>query len=180
MAAVGAVFVGLLAVGVLGVASAETTPAGSTGGSAQARIVSVEGVAKSSIEPTASEAAAKGAYREAMASAIADGKEKAQFLAEKAGSSLGAVQSIAEGSGYISCPEEEQYEGAEPDFGSGASVYSVRPQVAARPLSGRASTPAATGHKKVKKRRRRTGKAKAAAVQACTLSTQVALSYELG
>jgi uncharacterized protein YggE len=176
MAAVGVVFVGLLAVGVLGVASAETTPSSSTS-STQVRTVSVEGVATASIEPAASAATAKSVYREAMASAVADGKEKASFLAEKADATLGQVEAIAEGSGYIYCPGEEEYTGAEPDFGSGAAVYASAPE-AARTVPPTVSKPVV--HRK-KKKHKRNASAKAASVQAaaCTLSTQVSLAYEL-
>ncbi|MHB1537565.1 MAG: hypothetical protein ACYCUM_04600 [Solirubrobacteraceae bacterium] len=187
MAAVGAVFVGLLAVGVLGVASAETTPSGSSGAGAHIRTVSVEGVATASIAPAASEAEARSAYREAMAAAIVDGKEKAQFLSEKAGAAVGPVDSVAEGGGYISCPSEEEYAGAEPDFGSGASVYAAAPGVSPA-VRGRAQTPPVRhaqtppvrhARKPKRRRRQRRSAARAAAVQPCTLSTHVALVYEL-
>lgn len=178
IAAVGAVFVGLLAVGVLGVASAETTTS-TTSSSAQVRTVSVEGVATASIEPGASEATAKATYREAMATAIADGKEKAGFLAEKAGATLGQVETIAEGSGYIYCPGEEEYTGAEPDFDSGAAVYATAPQ-AASGVSRAGSKPTVSKPKvRHKKKHKRHATAKTAAVAQCTLSTQVSLSYEL-
>lgn len=179
MAAVGAVFVGLLAVGVLGVASAETTSTSTSATAPEVRTVSTEGVATATIAPTASEAEAKSGYREAMASAIADGKEKAQFLAEKAGASLGAVDSIAERGGYVYCPGEEQYTGAEPDFGAGASIYAAGPGIASAAPS-RPSKPAVRRARPPKHRKRRRHTARSAAVAPCTLSTQVALVYELG
>ncbi|HEY1689994.1 MAG TPA: SIMPL domain-containing protein [Solirubrobacteraceae bacterium] len=169
MAAVGAVFVGLIAVGVLGVASAETT---SSTTNAPVRTVSVQGVAAVPVAIDASSSAATTAYREAMAAAVADGKEKAQFLAEKAGSSISQVQSIAEEDGYIECPGETEYAGVEPDFGSGGRVYSVAPLA-----EGRAST-GVPKHKK--KHRRHKPTARQATVQSCSLSTEVSLVYELG
>lgn len=174
MAAIAAVFVGLLAVGVLGVASAETTPSSTS--SSQARTVSVEGIASESLSSTATTAAATGVYREAMAAAIADGREKAQFLAEKSGATLGAVQSIAEGGGYISCPGEEEYTGGEPDFGSGGGGY-VTPLYArgSAPAPAHPVTPAKVKKHKHKHRR----SAKTASIEPCGLSTSVSLVYAL-
>ncbi len=85
--------------------------------------MSVQGVATAPVISTASAEAAIAAYRQAMAAAIADGQAKAQYLAEKSGATLGQVQSIGEGGGYIECPEGVEYEGAQPDFGSGGPVF---------------------------------------------------------
>lgn len=178
MAAVGAVFVGLLAVSVLGVASAETTS--STPASTQVRTVSVEGVASEPVAADATAAAATTVYREAMAAAIADGKEKAQFLAEKSTASIGQVESITEGGGYITCPGEEEYAGGEPDFGSGTTYGVVSPEVASAKSSPGVATAKVT---KVKKHRKHASKrknaARVASVEPCSLATQVSLSYEL-
>ncbi len=168
---------GLLAGGVLVLAAeAETTSSSTPQTTAPLRTVSVEGVAKAPVATTASSETAIAAYRQARAGAIADGQAKAQFLAEKAGATLGQVQSIAEGSGYVQCPEGVEYEGAQPDFGSGGSVLertAVAPAVAA-PVSSKAhkAKPPAKHHK------RRT--AKKSAAESCTVSTQVALVYQLG
>lgn len=175
MAAVGAVFIGLIAVGVLGVASAETTT--NEGSSAPVRTVSVQGVAAVPVAANATRSDATGAYREAMAAAIADGKEKAQFLAEKAGASISEVQSIAEEDGYIECPGEEEYTGAQPDFGSGGrGVYSTGPLVAA----GAVPHPAVRRPKHAVKHHRRRHGAKQASAEPCSLSTEVSLVYQLG
>ena len=167
---------GLLAGGVLVLAAeAETTSSSTPQTTAPLRTVSVEGVAKAPVASTASSEAAIAAYRQAMAAAITDGQAKAQFLAEKAGATLGQVQSIAEGNGYIQCPGEVEYEGAQPDFGSGSII-------AARSLSPRGEPLRLTKVHKAKPpakhHKRRT--AKKSAAESCTVSTQVALVYQLG
>ncbi len=164
--------VGLLAAGVLGVAGGAETPAPAP--SAPQRTVSVQGVAGTPVASAAGPEAANAAYRQAMAAAIADGQGKAQFLAEKSGATLGAVQSVAEGGGYVECPGELEYEGAQPDFGQGAPVIAAGRVGAATPRAVLHSHPASAPHRK--KRRR----AHKATVQTCTLSTQVALVYALG
>jgi Protein of unknown function (DUF541) len=169
--------VALIAAGVLGVATAETptiTPP---------RTVSVQGVATEAIDQSANAATATAVYRQGMADAISDGQAKAQFLASKAGATLGPVQSIIEGGGYIGCTSSEEssnneYQGAQPDFGS--------PGVAVSPgvSTPRAVTNATPGiHKPVVKHRKKKRKAplaKHASAATCTLSTQVSLAYILG
>lgn len=176
IAVVGVATAALAAVGVLGVAGAAettTTPAAST--VSAPRSVSDEGVGTAPVEVVASTSAADTAYRQAMAAAISDGQGKAQFLAEKAGATLGAVQSVAEGGGYIECPSEVEYQGAQPDFGNGM------PAAAGPVFAGRAA-PSVRRVSRVKRRPRRRAGAKAhkAAVESCTLSTRVALVYLIG
>lgn len=173
VAVVGIVAVALIAASVLGVAGAETTTTSSAPAAAPLRTVSVQGVAGAPLEPTASSATADSVYRQAMAAAIADGQSKAQFLAEKVGATLGAVQSVGEGSGSIECPNEEEYQGAQPDWGSGSSSYTPEPLVA----SAKGSVKAPTVKKPHKHRKRAT--AHKANVEPCTLSTQIALVYQL-
>jgi hypothetical protein len=185
LAASTAVTVGLIAFGALGVAGAETTSAPATTTTVTntvtptappPRTVAVEGVATEPIDPNASAVTATAVYRQGMADAITDGQAKAQFLAGKGGATLGPVQSIAEGGGYIGCGGDVEYQGEQPDFGSvgfsggnvvaGASVPAVRrPASPAKP----AKRPKARKH----------GSAKKAAAAACTLSTQVSLVYAL-
>ena len=168
---------GLVAGGVLVLAAeAETTSSSTPSTSAPLRTVSVEGVAKAPVEPAASSETAIAAYRQAMAAAIADGKAKAQLLAEKAGATLGQVQSIGEGGGWVQCPEGVEYEGAQPDFGSNRG-----------PVFAAAGAPAAKGratptiHKaKLPAKHRRQRSARKSAVESCMVSTQVALVYQLG
>ena len=160
---------GLLVVNMLGVAVAEapTTP--------PTRTVSVQGVAHVPIAQGEKAAGANAVYRQAMAAAEADGQNKAEFLAGKLGGSVGSVQSIAEGSGSISCSEVgnensyDSYEGEEPDFPSTdqARVLEAAPRAALRPAVKRKTT----------KKKRTTAK-KATAVS-CTLSTGVSLVYLL-
>jgi hypothetical protein len=163
----------LVAAGALGVAGADTTPAPAPT-SVLPRTVSVQGVASAPVASEASVATATAAYRQAMASAVADGQSKAQFLAEKAGAALGAVQSIGEGGGYISCPGEEEYQGGQPDFGSagGGETFAAAPSVAGATVRHPAVRKPAAKHRK-----RHT--AKQATAESCTLSTQVALAYLL-
>jgi hypothetical protein len=172
--------IGLIAAGTVGLAGAETTPTTPTPSPPTVAIpstVTVEGIANESIEQTASPATATAVYRQGMADAIADGLAKAQFLASKTGATVGAVQSIAEGGGDIGCAGEEEYLGAQPDFGSSGISEPVAPlnRVAGAARPGKVSKPKA----KHTKKHRKPATAKKAAAASCTLSTQVNLSYLL-
>src|ERR1700730_9360674 len=94
-----AVTAGLIVAGVLGVAGAETPTSTTVGGPLVSlpRTVGVQGVAHEAIDQNANAAQATAVYRQGMADALADGQAKAQFLAGKAGTTLGPVQSIGEG-----------------------------------------------------------------------------------
>lgn len=177
IAAAGMAATGLVAAGVLVMAAeAETTTTSTTPpASAPLRTVSVQGVASEPLDSTASAEAATAVYRQAMAAAIGDGQAKARFLAEKAGATVGQVQSVGEGGGYIQCPEGEEYQGAQPDFGSGAPVFAG---AVSAPAVGRA-TPTLHKAKKAPAKHRKRHSAKKAAAESCTLSTQVALVYQL-
>ena len=158
---------GLVVANMLGVAAAEA-PTTTT-----IRTVSVEGVATVPIGQYAKLAEATAVYRQGMAVAMADGQNKAEFLAIKAGATLGSVQSIAEGGGSIGCTGGEEsdyveYQGEQPDFGSPA--LSVSPLREAAAPSVKAGKPAA-------KRRKKHAAAKKASATACTLSTQVSLVF---
>jgi hypothetical protein len=164
----------LVAVGVLGVASAEaptTTP--------PQRTVSVQGVANEPLDQHASASTAIAAYHQGMVDAVADGLSKAQLLAGKVGASLGPVQSVVEGGGYISClgvgeSGNAEYEGAQPDFGSPGVSISPAPRAgSARPLGG-ARKPTTR-----RRRSRRVPAAHKANTASCALSTQVSLVYPL-
>jgi hypothetical protein len=172
--------VSLIAAGLLGVASAEA-PTTAT----PPPTVSVQGVATEPIEQSASLATATAVYRQGMADAISDGQAKAQFLASKAGVALGPVQSIVEGGGYIGCTGGEEsgsdeYQGAEPDFGSAGVSAPVpelnAPSAVAKATPGVRKPAAKHGKKKHKKKK---PAAKQASVTTCTLSTQVSLTYTL-
>lgn len=181
--------VSLVVAGLLGVASAEapttTTPPPT---------VSVQGVATEPIEQSASSATATAVYRQGMADSITDGQAKAQFLASKAGVTLGSVQSIVEGGGYIGCTggeesSNDEYLGAQPDFGSPGATGSTPVFNAPRALNK--ATPGvrkpATRHGKKKPKKPSAKQASATTTNAttasattCTLSTQVSLVYTLG
>lgn len=174
-----AVVAGLVAANMLGVAAAEA-PTGTT----PVRTVSVQGVAEVPIPQNANRETADAVYRQGMAAALSDGQGKAEFLAGKAGVTLGSVQSIGEGGGSIECSAKglsvegeeryersfyEPYEGEQPDFGSARSSTAVAPQPAA------AATPT---RKKTKAKPKPT--AKKASPTVCTLSASVSLVYAIG
>jgi hypothetical protein len=143
-------------------------------------------VAHVAISQTASEAEANAAYRQGLAAAISDGHEKAEFLAAQTGANVGSIQQIIERGGSIQCdlPAEvgpltdyEQYEGAQPDFGSvelSGSRLEAAPAAAPSTVSTRTTKPTKKKHKKHKVKAK-----KAAEPVRCTLSTQVVLSYLL-
>ncbi len=163
---------GMIATGVLGVATAETPTV------PPPRTVSVQGVATEPIEQSASAASATVVYRQGMADAVSDGQTKAQFLAGKVGATLGPAQSVIEGGGYIECAGEEEYLGEQPDFGS------PEVSIATNGVSTRTATPgfAPTAGKPTTKHKKKHGKspaAKKASTAGCTLSTQVSLLYTL-
>jgi hypothetical protein len=160
---------GLFAANMLGVAIAETTTV------PPSRTISVQGTADVPIPQHDSAEAATAVYRQAMAAAVLDAQSKATFLAEKTATTLGGAQSVVEGGGYINCSggegEYSEYEGGQPDFGSGPQpVRAVAPVASAAPIVRRAKT----RHPK----RRRTV-AKKATAASCTLSAQVALVYAI-
>jgi hypothetical protein len=173
IAATMAVAAGLLIANMLGVASAEAPS------TSPIRTVSVQGVATAPIAQGANKSEATAVYREGMASAIADGLSKAEFLAGKAGATLGSVQNIAEGGGSIDCTgtgaefnEYAQYEGEQPDFGSSGETVgiAVPAESAVKPLVRKPTS---------KRRKKKHAAAKVAGAVNCTLSTQVSLVYVL-
>jgi hypothetical protein len=174
IATVGAV-IGLVVVGVLGVATAEAPPV-----TPAPRTVSVQGVATESIAQGSSAAAATAVYRQGMADALSDGQAKAQFLASKAGAPLGQVQSVVEDGGYVGCVGNEGYTGEQPDFGSPSVSIAAAGASARTRTSGplpAVRNPGAA-HKPAKRHRRgKVPSAKHAAVAGCTLSAQVSLVY---
>jgi hypothetical protein len=171
IAASAAATAGLIAAGMLGVATAEAPTSPPT------RTVSVEGVAIEAIGQSATAAAATAVYRQGMTDAVSDGLAKAQFLASKLGATLGAAQNAVEGGGYISCVGEAEYLGEQPDFGSpGVSIPQSGVTAPAVRRSGTAVGRPLAGHR----RPRKSPKAKKATASTCSLSTQVSLSYLMG
>ncbi len=183
IAATLAVTAGLVLANMLGVAAAEaptgttvttgTSPASAT----PVRTVGVEGVANVPIAQGADLEVATSAYRQGMAAAVADGQSKAEFLASKAGATLGIVQSITEDGGSIGCTggEEEAdyvgYQGEQPDFGSAASVAPVQAAAAAPRV--------AKSRSRHSKRKASKPTAKKADATICTLTAQVSLVYAI-
>jgi hypothetical protein len=181
IAAIVVVAGGLLAANALGVADAEApTSTTTTTTTAPTSVtppptVSVDGVAMLPVAQGASAAVATAVYREAMAAALTDAHSKAEFLAGKAGVTLGSVQSIVEDGGSISCTGGEEsgyveYQGQEPDFPT-ASV-SV-PEAAAAPLVAR-SVARKKAHKPAPKKK---PAAKEATATSCLLSASVSVAY---
>jgi hypothetical protein len=162
---------GLIAAGMLGVATAEAPT------SSPARTVNVEGVATEAISQSATAAAATAVYRQGMTDAVSDGIAKAQFLASKVGATLGAAQAVVEGGGYISCVGEAEYLGEQPDFGSPG--VSIPQSGVTAPAVRRGAAPAVGRPLRKHRKRRKTPTAKKATVSTCSLSTQVSLSYAL-
>src|ERR1700684_747406 len=104
--------VSLIVAGLLGVASAEAPTATTPPPTVSVQGVATEptqqttpprpamggrGGATEPIEQSASSATATAVYRQGMADSITDGQAKAQFLASKAGVTLGAVARIGRG-----------------------------------------------------------------------------------
>jgi hypothetical protein len=164
----------MIAAGALGVATAEA-PTGTS-----SRTVSVQGVAIEAIDQSASASVATAVYRQGMGDAIADGLSKAQFLASRAGVGLGPVQSVTEDGGFIECPGETEYAGAQPDFGSGRTAI-VAPALEAQSSAGSPAVKARPAHPPARHRRRhaRRPAAKKANVTGCTLTANVSLVYAL-
>jgi hypothetical protein len=158
---------GLLVAGTLGVATAEAPTSPSP-----LRTVSVQGVASEAIDQSAGTTTAQGVYRQGMGDAIADGLGKAQFLATKVGAPLGAVQSVVEQGGYISCPGEAEYLGAQPDFGTASGPVGAPVRAGARLRR--------PSHARAKRRKHRAPPIAKAGGVTCTLYTQVSLAYLLG
>jgi hypothetical protein len=159
---------GLIADGLLGVATGETSTAPAVTQAPPLRTVSVQGFASETIPQEASTATADSIYHQGLADAVSDGQSKAQLLAEKTSATLGPVQSVGEGGGYIDCPEGQEYLGAQPDFGSAGA-------------SGSISAPAVANvvRRPALSRRPKRHAAKKASGAACTLYAQVSLIYQL-
>jgi hypothetical protein len=173
-ASVGAAAAALTAASILGVASAEaptTTPT---------RTVNVEGVAVVPISQQANAGQANATYRLGMAAAVSDGQSKAEFLAGKAAAALGPVQTVVEGGGYIQCVGSgeaggAEYEGAQPDFGSGPVIRPLQATGVSSPQPGASLNTPAGRHRRHRKR----PTAKRAAAATCQLSTRVELTYAI-
>jgi hypothetical protein len=174
IAAIAGVLGALVVANMLGVASAEA-PTGTP-----VRTVSVGGVAKVAIAQGADAAAATAVYRQGMAAAVSDGQSKAAFLASKAGVTLGSLQSMVEGGGYIGCTgsgetEYAEYQGEQPDFASPAESGGGPVRLVA---GAKAPANAPSVRRPSAKRHKRTApSAKKAGAPGCTLTAEVTLVY---
>lgn len=145
--------------------------------------VSVVGVGETAVAQTASQAEANAAYRAAMAVAIADGAEKAAFLAGRVGGTLGRATAVGEAGAGISCTSGPnsyaEYLGKQPDTaGSVGGGFAVAP--AAGVNGGPPSpTPAHGAPKRRKAKGHRHTHARRAQAVSCTLRAQVSLTYAL-
>ena len=160
----------IVAGGILGVAGAESTSSSPT-----PRTVSVGGVAQVPIPQGANAATANAVYRQGLAAAIADGLNKAEFLASHASATVGPVHSLSEGGGYIDCTGGGEsyvaYEGEQPDFPNS--------QVGPVPLAA-PTAPAVGAPVPGRRLRRLHRRAHKAATGSCTLHASVSLTYEIG
>jgi hypothetical protein len=185
LAATLVVAAGLFVANMLGVAAAEapTTTTPTTTITMPARTVSVEGVATVTIAQEANVEAADAAYHQGMETAVADGHSKAELLVDKAGATLGSVQSITEDGGSIECRTKNEegesevfrytaYKGEQPDSSSESARFIAPEKAAAAPRASK--TPALR-----RKRKHATAK-KAAGSVVCELSARVSLVYTIG
>lgn len=165
----------LVALSMLGVAAAEAPT-----GTPTVRTVSVEGVGVVPIGAEDSAAVATAVYREAMAKAVSDGEGKAAFLAGRVEGTLGQPDSVIEGGGYIECRGEAngyaEYEGEQPDFGTGRTSGVVAAPLAA---SSAPSSSHVSHRPKAKRKHKRPLAKGAATTPACNLTAQVDLVYAL-
>jgi hypothetical protein len=165
------------------------TTASASEGTANVPMVSVQGFGKVPIAAQANSEEANAAYRAGLTAAIADGLNKAEFLAHGTGATLGAIQAIEENGGSIECTNAEggyvEYPGTQPDFGYTRDI--VAPEVAGSTSSSASGTAKSTPvpkHKKKRKKKQKRAHSSAAARESataggCTLSAQLSLSYLL-
>lgn len=153
---------------------------------AEPNTVGVQGVARVPIAPAASSAEADAAYRQAMAAALSDGHEKAEFLAARTGRKLSeSIDQVEEDGGSIECTNPDgsyaEYTGAQADFGY-PQESALAPATVA-PSAGRSTSPTAkptqNKRKRRKKKTKKAPKAQGAAAVSCTVSAQVSLVYYL-
>jgi hypothetical protein len=166
----------LIADGLLGVATGETSAPPAVTQTPPLRTASVQGVASEPIPTEADAPTAASAYHQALAEAVSDGHGKAQLLAEKTAATLGAIQSVGEGGGYIQCPEGQEYVGAQPDFGSSGVVTPMFEGAASAPAAAARPTPVVRKPARKHPKRRSARKATAAT---CTVYAQASLVYLL-
>lgn len=173
----------MLVMGAMFVMSALPGASDAAAAVAEPNTVSVQGVARAPIAQGASTTEADAAYRQAMAAAIADGLEKAEFLAARTGRKLSeGIDQVQEDGGSIECTNVDgsyaEYTGAQADFGY-PQESAVTPATAAPSAGTSTSRGAKPSQKKKKKRKgKKTPKARGAAAVSCTVSAEVSLVYD--
>ncbi|HTR89125.1 MAG TPA: hypothetical protein VMG62_03335 [Solirubrobacteraceae bacterium] len=184
LTAIAAAAAALVIANMLGVASAEAPTAAT---STAVRSVNVQGVATVPLEQGASAATATAAYRQAMANAVADGLNKAEFLAGRTAVTLGAVQTLTEDGGSIECKATEQegpdnwaqYTGEQPDFGHSSAGPVFAGAAAPRAASKAVGRAPAGKHKKGKRKGPKAKRSAVAVPATCALNAQVSLVYAI-
>lgn len=119
--------------------------------------ISVVGIGRVPISPSATTAEADTVYHQALVQAAVDGSLKAHVLAEATGARVGPIEAISErGSKNVECKdaagESASYKGATPDSGT-AEATTVAVKLSAPP------TPASPAHKAGHAKKRKTRKA---------------------
>lgn len=155
--------------------------------------VSVAGVGRVPISPTANPVEANTAYHAALVQAVGDGLFKARMLAETSGAKVGPIEAISEaGRRSIECKNAAgestgTYKGAEPDSGTAlAPTIAVQPAAPPRPVRVSVTTKHKAGkgkgksHRRIKRRSHGplARKAEAGPVS-CEITSEVSLVYNL-
>jgi Protein of unknown function (DUF541) len=156
--------------------------------------VSVVGIGRVPISPTANPVEADTTYHAAMVQAVGDGLLKAQMIAGAAGAKVGPVEAISEGGrDFIECKNAAGetgrggYKGAEPDSGTAIPpTIAVEPAAPPRAIVVGVSVKPKTGKKKGKAHRRLQRKrhgplAREAAegVVSCEIGSELSIIYDL-
>jgi len=152
--------------------------------------ISVVGIGRVPISPTANAVEADDTYHQAMVQAVGDGLFKARMLATAGGGRVGALEAISEnGRRSIECKNgagesSGSYKGAEPDSGTAlAPTIAVEPAAPPKPVVVRVTKkhkPKAKTHGRV--RRRRHGPLARKAENGpftCEISSELSLVYAL-
>jgi uncharacterized protein YggE len=152
--------------------------------------VSVVGIGRVLISPTASPTEADAVYHQALVQAVGDGLAKARLLSEATGAKVGPIEAISERGREFECHtstgESARYGGSKPDSGTAeAPTLAVKPTVAPEPIRRPPAKPLAKKKKKAHKssrhgfRRITARMAEATTAANCELSTEVSLIYDL-
>jgi hypothetical protein len=149
--------------------------------------ISVVGIGRVAISPSANAVEADSVYHQALTQAAGDGLAKARLLAGATGARVGAVEAISErGAKSVQCKdsagESATYKGSEPDAGvAEAPTIAVKPTIPPRPaIPARAPAKKRKTRKGTERKARRIIAHKAENTAAtCELSTEVSLIYGL-